>query len=219
MMSAVEMADLPDPADVASPVRDAGKIVPMTPDAASPADGDITPEPGNCAEFSRVVQRHHRDLLVFARALTRNPQASSEIVQDAFVTAWEKLSTFDVTRDFGAWMRGIVRNKWREWLRRNSRSVDIDDEHLALLDGAVAEWQSVTARDHNPVFSNLELCLDRLPNSLREAVDAYYYLHQHGDEAAAALGASPAALRKRLQRARQLLRDCLERKLGEQSAT
>jgi RNA polymerase sigma-70 factor (ECF subfamily) len=217
MMNAAAMVDFPDPAEAED--NGTGKVVPMTPEAASSTDGDITPEPGNRAEFSRLVQRHHRDLLVFARALTRNPQASSEIVQDAFVTAWEKLATFDVTRDFGAWMRGIVRNKWREWLRRNSRSVNIDDEHLSLLDGSVAEWQSVSARQHNPLFTNLELCLDRLPNSLREAVDAYYYLHNHGDEAAAALGASPAALRKRLQRARQLLRDCLERKLGEQSAT
>ena len=180
------------------------------------SQADITPEPGNAAAFSRLVQRHHRDLLVFARALTQNRQASSEIVQDAFVTAWDKLAAFDVTRDFGAWMRGIVRNKWREWLRRNNRSVDIDDEHLAMLDGAVAEWQGVTARDQNPVFSALELCLDRLPDPLRQAVDAYYYKHEHGDEAAAELGASPAALRKRLQRARQMLRDCLYNKLGTQ---
>ena len=176
------------------------------------SQADITPEPGNAAAFSRLVQRHHRDLLVFARALTQNRQASSEIVQDAFVTAWDKLAAFDVTRDFGAWMR----NKWREWLRRNNRSVDIDDEHLAMLDGAVAEWQGVTARDQNPVFSALELCLDRLPDPLRQAVDAYYYKHEHGDEAAAELGASPAALRKRLQRARQMLRDCLDNKLGTQ---
>ena len=210
------MTDFPDPAQTSGPDREAGKVVPLSSAAASARQGDITPEPGNRAEFSRLVQRHHRDLLVFARALTRNPQASSEIVQDAFVTAWEKLATFDVTRDFGAWMRGIVRNKWREWLRRNSRSVDIDDEHLSLLDGTVAEWQSVSARQHNPLFANLELCLDRLPNSLREAIDAYYYHYHHGNEAAAALGASPAALRKRLQRARQLLRDCLERKLADQ---
>ena len=88
MMSVTQMADFPDPAHAAGSDRDADKVVPMTPNGAASADGDITPEPGNCAEFSRLVQRHHRDLLVFARALTRNPQASSEIVQDAFVTAW-----------------------------------------------------------------------------------------------------------------------------------
>lgn len=209
------MPEFIDPADADS--RSAGEIAPSGSGSPAFPEGDITPEPGNRAEFSRLVQRHHRDLLVFARALTRNPQASAEIVQDAFVTAWEKLATFDVTRDFGAWMRGIVRNKWREWLRRNRRSVDIDDKHLALLDGSVAEWQSVSSREHSPVFSALELCLDRLPEPLREAIDAYYYKHHHGDEAAADLGASPAALRKRLQRARQLLRECLDRKLDSEA--
>lgn len=208
------MSDLKSPSPSPAP----GGDPPV--DAADPqGQADITPEPGNTAEFSRLVQRHHRDLLIFARALTRHPQASSEIVQDAFVTAWDKLATFDVTRDFGAWMRGIVRNKWREWLRRNHRpEIDLSDDELALLDGAVAEWQSVSARDHSPVLSALELCLDRLPVPLREAVDAYYYKHEHGDEAASDLGTSPAALRKRLQRARQLLRDCLDRKLDEQTA-
>jgi len=205
------MSDFKSPSP--SPVTDGD----LTSDVADhDSQADITPEPGNAAAFSRLVQRHHRDLLVFARALTQNQQASSEIVQDAFVTAWDKLAAFDVTRDFGAWMRGIVRNKWREWLRRNNRSVDIDDEHLAMLDGAVAEWQGVTAREQNPFFSALELCLDRLPDPLRQAIDAYYYKHEHGEEAAAELGASPAALRKRLQRARQMLRDCLDNKLGTQ---
>ena len=206
-MSAATMSDSKSPSDVAPN----GDEPPHHRHTA--VDGDVTPEPGNTEEFSRLVQRHHRDLLVFAKALTRHPQAASEIVQDAFVTAWDKLATFDVTSDFGAWMRGIVRNKWREWLRRNRRAdVEISDEKLALLDGAVAERQSVTARDSSPVFSALELCLDRLPAPLREAGDADYYRHEKGDDAAASLGASPAALRKRLQRARQLLRDCLENK-------
>lgn len=203
------MSDFKSPSPSPAPGRDLPNDM-----ADHEGQADITPEPGNAAAFSRLVQRHHRDLLVFARALTQNRQASSEIVQDAFVTAWEKLAAFDVTRDFAAWMRGIVRNKWREWLRRNQRSVDIDDDQLALLDGAIAEWQGVTAREQSPVFSALELCLDRLPEPLREAVDAYYYKHEHGEQAAADLGASPAALRKRLQRARQLLRDCLDHKLG-----
>lgn len=61
--------------------------------------------------FSILVREHHRGLLAYARALTGEDHTSRDIVQDAFVVAWRNLGTFDVTRDFGSWMRGIVRNK------------------------------------------------------------------------------------------------------------
>ena len=45
----------------------------------------------------------------------------------------EYTPVFDVTRDFGAWLRGIVRNKWRDHLRRHRREVDVDDATLEAL--------------------------------------------------------------------------------------
>jgi len=63
--------------------------------------------------FAVLAREHHRGLLVFARALCGNHATSADLVQDAFVTAWRNLDRFDTTRDFGAWLRGIVRNKRR----------------------------------------------------------------------------------------------------------
>ena len=160
--------------------------------------------------FSELVREHHRELLVYALALTRDSNNAREIVQDAFIVAYEKIDTFDVTRDFAAWMRGIVRNKWREWLRRNSRP-EIPEDELAMMDAAVAEWQDYRVNRDKTVFDVLEQCVQRLPDTLREAVNACYFRGETGDEAAVSLGSAPAAIRKRLQRARDLLRDCVEK--------
>src|SRR5690606_35249455 len=155
-------------------------------------------------DFAALVRAHHRDLLVYAMALTRDAATARDIVQEAFIVAYRKREVFDVTRDFATWMRGIVRNKWREWLRKNRR-YDLGDHELARMDADVAAWQSSRARSGHSLFDALEDCLGRLPAKLRETVDAYYYDGRTGDETAAHLHVAPAAVRKRLQRARTLL--------------
>lgn len=176
-------------------------------------DGAGDPRAG---DFSDLVRAHHRELLVYATALTRDTATARDIVQDAFIVAYEKREVFDVTRDFATWMRGIVRNKWREWLRKNRR-YDLGDHELARMDADIAAWQSSRARNEVPLFDALESCLARLPDPLRETIHAYYYEGRTGDEVATRLEVAPAAVRKRLQRARTLLKQCLETKQGSPS--
>ncbi len=172
-------------------------------------------DPKNPAEFAELVNLHHRELLIYARALTQETNIARDIVQEAFIVAYEKVNTFDVTRDFSTWVRGIVRNKWREWYRKNKR-YEFTDSDLSLIEYDVSAWQSERATGNSNVFEALELCLERLPENLREAIQAFYYEGQSGDEASESLGVAPAAIRKRLQRARTLLKECVDGKLGKE---
>lgn len=167
--------------------------------------------------FAALARRHHRGLLAYARALTREQTTSADLVQEAFVAAWRNLGRFDVTRDFGAWLRGIIRNKWREHLRRHSREVDVDEDTLEAWEARFAQWDAGHDKADSGVFEALEDCLARLPETLREAVRRFYYLEEPGETIATGLGINAAALRKRLQRARQALHDCLARKFPTRS--
>jgi RNA polymerase sigma-70 factor (ECF subfamily) len=163
--------------------------------------------------FAILAREHHRGLLVFARALARNDATAADLVQDAFVTAWRNLDNFDSARDFGAWLRGIVRNKWREHLRRHRREVDVDDATLEAWENRLALWDAGRQAGSPALFDALEDCLKRLPDTLGVAVSRYYYQDLPGDSIATALGIDTAALRKRLQRAREALRNCLDHKI------
>lgn len=159
--------------------------------------------------FSILAKEHHRMLLAYARALTKEEHTSRDIVQDAFVVAWKNLDTFDVTRDFGSWMRGIVRNKWREALRKNERLVVVEDETLESMEADASQWDAL--RDRGGVFDRLEKCLKKLPETLAEAVKVFYYEELSGKEASEVLSVQSATLRKRLERARGGLKVCLEK--------
>ncbi|HEX5790545.1 MAG TPA: RNA polymerase sigma factor [Luteolibacter sp.] len=182
-----------------------------TPDPDTPPDATATGTVDRQA-FAILAREHHRNLLVYGRALTRDESTAADLVQEAFVTAWQNLARFDVTRNFGAWMRGIVRNKWREHLRQRQHEVDVDDQTLELWEQRFSSWDEGRQQGRGELFEQLDDCLSRLPDAMREAVTAFYYRHQPGGALAAALGIDATTLRKRLQRSREALRECLDHK-------
>jgi len=177
----------------------------------NPLMSPITPPAGRQA-FAVLAREHHRRLLVYARALSHNEATAADLVQDSFIVAWKNLGRFDVTADFAAWMRGIIRNKWREHLRRHAREVDVDDATLEAWENRFARWDANFSEGNPDLLTALEDCLKRLPADMNEIVHRFYYIEEGGEKISASLGIESSTLRKRLERARHALRICLDRK-------
>ena len=158
------------------------------------------------------MRQHHRELLIFAGAAAGNRDAAKDIVQDSFVTAWRKFEDFDPNRDFSAWMRGIVRNKTKDWFRRMQRNPLADNDFIDL-EVDIADWQAARDQGHS-VFELIDQCIGKLPVNFKTAIRAFYFEERTGEEAADALSISPSNLRKRLARARALLPDCLSSQIN-----
>lgn len=158
------------------------------------------------ARFGELIRDHHRGLLAYATALVKSEATARDLVQEACVAAWQSLGKFDVTRDFGSWMRGIVRNKWREHCRSRAREVPLDEETLSRL-----ERPFECSPDDAALFARLAECRDKLPPPMAEAIRLTYDEGRTSDEAAGLLATTAAALRKRLERAREALRLCMAR--------
>ena len=166
-------------------------------------------QPMDRSRFSELVRAHHLTLLCYARALSGTEQAARDLVQDAFVAAWINLHKFEITRDFAAWLRGIVRNKWREHCRFHAREVALDEATLARLEESLAAFPQGDAM----VFARLAECRTKLPPPMSEALRAFYDEGRSSEDAAKVLAINAAALRKRLERAREALRLCLAKNL------
>jgi RNA polymerase sigma factor (sigma-70 family) len=169
----------------------------------------LTPVPMDRSQFSLLIQTHHRVLFSYSMAISRSETVARELVQDAFVAAWQSIGTFDITRDFASWLRGIVRNKWREHCRLHSREVAMDEQAFSRLEQTLAPYPD----GDSALFSRLAECRDKLPDPMKEAVTLCYDEGRTSDEAATSLLLSPAAFRKRLERARDALRLCLSKNL------
>ncbi|MEM9658354.1 MAG: sigma-70 family RNA polymerase sigma factor, partial [Planctomycetota bacterium] len=128
------------------------------------------------------------------------------------VVAWRRLDDFDQSRPFGPWLRGIARNLVAAHGRTSKRrrcSAAVVDQIEARLDQISARhgdtWQEKLAF--------LEDCVDALPEHYRRVVRLRYFQEQAIQQVSQTLQLSAVAVKKRLQRARSLVMQCINRKL------
>ncbi|MDF1812177.1 MAG: sigma-70 family RNA polymerase sigma factor [Verrucomicrobiales bacterium] len=159
-------------------------------------------------KFSRLMRENHRELLVYARAIVKDHHAAQDIVQDALVSAYRKFDSFDEQLDFGKWMRGIVRHKCLDWFRKRKRT-PIPDTEIVDIELDIAAWQAAREEGKSPLFDSLEDCISLLPEKLKSTVTTFYFEENSGPETADKLEITAAAVRKRLERAREQLHNCL----------
>jgi RNA polymerase sigma factor (sigma-70 family) len=167
-------------------------------------------EESDRAAFSRMAREHHRMLLAYAQTLLQNEEEAREVVQESLVAAWKNLKRFDVTRETGAWLRGIVLNKWRDHCRQQGRRLECANGNLEELEADLASWEREQQR---PLFEALEVCCQKLPEALGKTVRLFYFDGLRGRETAKALKVNTATVRKRLERARAALHECLQSEL------
>ena len=163
--------------------------------------------------FEILVRRHHRRLLAYAISVLDDENTARDVVQDSFVVAHRRLDEFDTSRDFAAWMRGIVRNRCREVQRQSSRMVLLEGGTLDAIEQQHQDWDNAEAEHDACVLSALHDCLGKLPETLHQAVNLFYLQKRSGAEVADQVGIEEATVRKRLQRARQNLSDCITKTL------
>lgn len=164
--------------------------------------------------FEILVRLHHRRLLAYALALTSREDVAEDLVQDAFLVAHRDLPKFDPGRDFAAWVRGIVRMKYFEWARAG-RAQALDPATLEALDDRHGAWDRAAREGREDALDALRGCVARLASHLGDAVALFYVEKRPCAEIAARLGVAEDVVRKRLQRAREALSDCLKGRLHE----
>jgi len=167
---------------------------------------------GEQQAYGRIVRRYQQELWRVAAFALRDRAQTEDLVQQAFVTAYTKLDSFERGRDFGAWLRGITRNLARQELRRRAR----DDRRLmSYLAHLEALGDDDSADEHEAALrSALADCEQHLPQPARKALRLRYSEALDFAAVADAIGRTVAGARQLLQRVRLQLRDCIQEKLA-----
>ena len=171
---------------------------------------------GDRDAYGRIVIASQNTVTAVALAITRDVPASEDIAQEAFLSAWHHLPRLKNPSSFLPWLRQITRNLAHDHLRgRRNRllegeAAELAIQHAADPDGCPLEQALDAERD--AVAADL---ISELPEESREALLLYYREGQSSKQVAMLLGLSDAAVRKRLSRARQSVRDDLLTRFGE----
>src|SRR5512140_3924949 len=91
--------------------------------------------------FEELVNRYENKLYRLAMRFVRNETDAQEILQDAFLSAWRNLPTFEGRAQFGSWMYRVTVNAALMLLRSRNRhpEVTVDDIEPTVLNDAVTE--------------------------------------------------------------------------------
>ena len=71
--------------------------------------------------FQSLVEKHSSDVFRLAYRITGNEHDAEDAVQDTFLRAFQKLSTFDGRAKFGTWLYRVAANSSLDVLRRRRR--------------------------------------------------------------------------------------------------
>jgi RNA polymerase sigma factor (sigma-70 family) len=171
---------------------------------------------GNRDAYGRMVAASQNTVTAVALAITRDVPASEDIAQEAFLSAWQNLRRLKTPDSFLPWLRQITRNLARDHLRGGKRRpLDGEAAELAIAhaaDPSASPMQQLIDDEREAVAADL---ISELPAESREVLLLYYREGQSSQQVATLLGMSDAAVRKRLSRARQTVREGLLQRFGE----
>lgn len=168
-------------------------------------------------QFFEILAREHGPMLsVYLRAVVRDSAVEDDLFQETMLVAWRTIERFDRTRPFGPWLRGIAARLVMAHRRQAASAPRLADaQFLEVVDERLTALQRAPGDTLDDQLDALRDCLARLPEHYRDVVAARY-----ADQAAsvdAIAGRFDLALetiKKRLQRARAQLLECLNGKLA-----
>ncbi|MBY0312041.1 MAG: sigma-70 family RNA polymerase sigma factor [Phycisphaerales bacterium] len=158
-----------------------------------------------------ILVREHADMLTaYLRSLLGADPSVDDLFQQSMLVAWRRLGDYDRSRPFGPWLRGIAQRLVLEHHRKRlARPMSTDPQVLAELDTRFDELSRLSGDTFRERVDRLRECLSKLPDAMRHAIELVYARGLLIAAAAESLGAGEEAVKKRVQRGRQLLADCL----------
>ncbi|MGD9571575.1 MAG: RNA polymerase sigma factor [Thermoleophilia bacterium] len=151
---------------------------------------------GRRARFEAAYDAHLGAVLAYARRRT-GAASAEDATAEVFLVAWRRIA--DMPEDPLPWLLGVARNVLANQARGDRRRIALERR---LTDELPSFAGAPEVADLDPA---LAAALRRLPGDDRELLCLLAWERLTRDQAAAALGCRPAALRLRIHRARRRL--------------
>ena len=173
---------------------------------------------GETGMFEVVMRRHNQRLYSVARAILRNDGEAEDVMQDAYVRAYEHLNQFAGRAKFSTWLTRIAVHEALARQRRGNRYQEL--EPMSEREGdPMDRFASLTPNPEQQASNSeirrlLEEAVDNLPDNYRTVFMLRDIEEMSTTDAADVLEITEENVKVRLHRARALLRKSLYARAG-----
>lgn len=160
---------------------------------------------GDTEAFGALVERYEAKLLRYGSKFLSDRDDITDLVQDAFVRAYQNIQSFDVSMRFSPWMYRIAHNEFVSALRRRSRSPVISIDFDALVSHPAYDDPAPREREQKEMRAFIEKGLEKIGAKYREVLVLYYLEELSYREIADVLQVPVSTVGIRLKRGKEAL--------------
>jgi RNA polymerase sigma-70 factor (ECF subfamily) len=167
-------------------------------------------------EVVAALMRDHGDAIMQFCVARLSEGLAEEVTQEVFIAAWEMLPKYRPEAPLRAWLFGIARNKCQQAYRNRARRQAIDQasleaiRELAHAEGPTSLEDTMTQA---ALRTRLHDSLSKLSGEDRILLTLWYWKELPVAEIAEIMGKTDSAIRKRLTRAQQRLKELMHETL------
>jgi RNA polymerase sigma-70 factor, ECF subfamily len=197
--------------------------VPRTPQAPS-GDAELVRRAleRDEAAVRAILKANNRRLFRLARGILRNDSEAEDVVQEAYVRAFTHLAEFRGSSSLSTWLSRIAMNEALGRLRRARPGVELDALPESAHEARIIPFPISTSAADDPeksmarreIQNVIEDAIDELPGAFRLVFIARVVEGMSIEETAATFDLKPETVKTRLHRARAMLRDNIESRIG-----
>jgi RNA polymerase sigma factor (sigma-70 family) len=169
---------------------------------------------GNQAAYADLVKRHQRFVFTLALRFAKGREDAEEIAQDCFIKAYRSLSSFQKQSKFSTWLYSIVYTTAMTFLRKkrvDTTSID-DEETYTQIESKPSGYDEHNVENKSRSYYINQAIAQLLPDD-GTIITMFYKGEQSLEEIAQVLGIEANTVKVKLFRARQRLKEKLERNL------
>lgn len=163
--------------------------------------------------FEILARENSRMLMVYLRSLVRDEATIDDLFQETLIVAWRRLDECDLDRPFGPWLRGIASRLVKAHYRKQKAApIALQDAVLSVVDQHFENISLLAGDTWDDKVVALRSCVDDLPDRQKVVINGRYFDGLQTQDLAGQLDVTLEACKKRLQRGRSMLAECLKKK-------
>ena len=158
---------------------------------------------GDEGAFTDLMRSYHAFVYAIVIGIVDNSHDAEEVVQDAFLNAYQGLRQLEDTTKFKSWLAEITRNCARQWLRKQrGETVSLDEVSEEMLQTEDSPDERLVRLEQRELIRRT---METLPQKDRDIARAFYLEGASYDELTSAHGLSYNAIALRLFRIKRQL--------------
>jgi len=168
-----------------------------------------------------IIKANNRRLYRLARGILRNDGEAEDVVQETYVRAFTHLNDFRGESSLSTWLSRIAMNEALGRLRRERPGVEISSLPQGALEAQIIQFPLMSATDdteksmaQREIQHVVEGAIDELPEPFRIVFITRVLEGMNVEETAEILDLKEETVKTRLHRARAMLRENVEKKIG-----